>query len=177
MLWRGVLLLSWSRTQGPISQSSCEAELVAMSTATSEARFLQNILAEVDEPVSLELVSDSLSSLHHTMRRGVGRIKHLELRYLCLQEEVRQNRLRLRHVSSAANAADVLTKAVSRAQLEVHLSTFGLCRGGSEQVVAVICRREVEAPRCCGRPMALILLPSGLVSWQCARNPVHLTHG
>ena len=68
---------------------------MAMSMGTTEARFLQHVLQEIGEEVTLELASDSLSSLHHTMRRGVGRIKHLELRYLWLQEEMREGRLQL----------------------------------------------------------------------------------
>ena len=82
--------------------------------------------------------------------------------------------MQLCHLPSAANPADVLTKAVPWPRLELHLLSFGLRQNKSEQVVTVICHVDVDVPRCCDRPMALMVLPTGFVSWQCARDEAHL---
>ena len=52
--------------------------------------------------------------------------KHVELRYLYVQELVQSGLIRLRKVLGTLNPADILTKYVSKDTLYRHLGTFGL---------------------------------------------------
>ena len=56
------------------------------------------------------------------VRRGVGRVRHLETRYLWIQEIVAARSVRLEKVASALNVANALTKYVSAKEIQrVHV--------------------------------------------------------
>ena len=52
--------------------------------------------------------------------------KHVDLRYLYVQELVQAGLIRTRKVLGTLNAADILTKYVGKDTLYRHLDTFGL---------------------------------------------------
>ena len=54
-------------------------------------------------------------------RIGLGRVRHLEVRFLWLQEAVAKNKLELRKVLGKINPADLLTKILSLADVQGHL--------------------------------------------------------
>jgi hypothetical protein len=51
-------------------------------------------------------------------RTGVGRVKHLDVRFLLVQLLLRQKQFEIRRVPGTANPSDLLTKNVSREVLE-----------------------------------------------------------
>ena len=67
------------------------------------------------------------SSAAHAMgsRRGVGKVRHIETRYLWLQEVVGRGRLRLMKIPRAINCADVLTKHVGIGDIEKFGDVYG----------------------------------------------------
>ena len=179
--WCGVLLAHWSRTQAVVAQSSCEAELLSMAEGGREGRFVQTVLKEIgDVESSLELYTDSASSAAVTMKRGMGRMKHLELRALYLQDEVRAGRLRVLHIGTNDNPADLLTKPLKAERIKWLMGAFGLRDRtpephiDEEQLIAAVARpeaREVRrpllGPRHCRVPMELMIV-DGRCYWQCA---------
>ena len=126
MRLEGFELYHWARTQPVIAQSSCEAALLALNTGASEGRLVQSIMMELDMPVQLGLLTDSSSAKAVTLRRGPGRMRHIEIRQLWLQEECRQHRLTIERVSTRENDADMFTKAVCAARLRELCSMLGL---------------------------------------------------
>ena len=59
-------------------------------------------------------------------RFGASRkTKHVELRYLYVQEPVASGMVRIRKVLGTLNPADILTKYITKDTLHRHLSTFG----------------------------------------------------
>ena len=56
-------------------------------------------------------------------------MKHVEIRLLAIQDWREQGRLRTAKVASAGNVADVLTKFLPRAALELACPALGLCSG------------------------------------------------
>jgi hypothetical protein len=123
----GCCVLSWSRTQSAYALSSCEAELYAMGSAAAEALGAQAFLVEqnlVREPPVV--AGDSSSALQLAGRRGQGRLKHVEVRLLALQQWCQEGRLRLRKVASADNEADLMTKHVPRATWKWLAGRIGL---------------------------------------------------
>jgi hypothetical protein len=126
-LWlQGFSLAHWSRTQAVIAQSSCEAELMGLNTGAVEAKLLQTLLGEMGLTVPIVLYSDSTSGVATTARLGPGRMRHLAVKELWLQEEVHERRLSIQRVSSVDNIADVLTKALPRRRYEMMKRRFGL---------------------------------------------------
>ena len=126
----------WSRTQAVIALSTCEAELLAISTGAIEGRHIQNVLAELSREVTIRIYSDSSSARAVVMRRGPGRLRHMEIRHLWLQDEMRAKRMKMRAVPTADNPADMMTKALGRKSLELQSARAGrlLCNSLVRQV-------------------------------------------
>eukprot|EP00972_Heterocapsa_arctica_P083682 12331595-Heterocapsa_arctica.AAC.1 len=55
VLFLGVLLMSYSRTQPVIALSTCEAELLAIATPASEGLFVLHILSEAHIRAHLQI--------------------------------------------------------------------------------------------------------------------------
>ena len=127
LLLAGAVVLTFSRTQASRALSSCEAELYGMGSTSAEAMHLAAFLTEqvwCDEPPLV--FSDSSSALTLTGRRGQGRLKHVEVRLLAIQDWREQKRITAAKVGTEENIADVLTKYVSRSILETLLPLLGL---------------------------------------------------
>ena len=80
------LLTQWSRTQHVISLSSAEAELHALCTCATEGLALRNICVEMGLEVYFELLTDSSAAKGIVMRQGAGKVKHLDIKSLWIQE-------------------------------------------------------------------------------------------
>ena len=110
--------MSFSRTQATVALSSCEAELYAATAAISEDLFLgrlcEFLVAEMKdgpaEHVNMRLFSDSSAAIGTIQRRGVGRMKHIEIRHLFLQELLRKKILTVSKIGTKQNPADLGTK-------------------------------------------------------------------
>lgn len=114
----GNLILSMCKTQATVSLSSCEGELMAMTHMTAEAimigsvcRFLLNISdCLTSQEFDFAVYTDSSSAKSIGQRRGVGRLKHLDIRLLWIQRFVKQRFLRLKKIHTVDNVADLNTK-------------------------------------------------------------------
>ena len=58
--------------------------------------------------------TDSTAGKSVVSRRGLGKMRHVELKYLCVQEIVKQRRLNVRKKDGVGNIADHLAKAKER---------------------------------------------------------------
>ena len=131
IFFRGVLLLSMSRTQGRLALSSAEAELEAMVTGTQEAEFVTTLMQEIEvtkQKPMIVLHGDSNAALGIAARIGLGRLKHVELRLLWLQDEVRAGTVRMVKEVTELIEADLLTKFLNRARHEMLCQRVGLIR-------------------------------------------------
>ena len=72
-----------------------------------------------------EIHSDSSAALSFSSRRGLGTMRHIETRYLWLQDRIQRGHLTVHKVHTSKNVADFLTKAVSGSVLDEHLATLG----------------------------------------------------
>ena len=115
----GVPVYAHARQQSIIATSSAEAECYAMSGAAVELFGIDSILKELGVRHRVVLRSDSSSGRSLANRRGLGRMKHIDVKCLWLQECVAQQKLVLQPVKSEDNPADVGTKHVSAGRLHV----------------------------------------------------------
>ena len=100
----GALASSYSRTQAVVAQSSCESELHGLGSAATEALWVAGLLKEAfGVDVVPTIWGDSTSALSLASRAGMGRLKHVEIRLLAIQDWVRQRRLRLAKVDTVNN--------------------------------------------------------------------------
>ena len=119
-------LLFYSRTQSVIALSSGEAELLALTSGLQEAKGVHTLLTELGLPLRIVAHTDSSAAIGIATRRGLGKLKHIELRQLWIQQETEARRVMIKKVSGLENVADLGTKHLSPAQLEKCCVMLGL---------------------------------------------------
>ena len=90
-----------------------EAELYAIGQGTSEALFVKNLIieAKLAKSVNVTVHPDSTGGKSMATRFGTSKkTKHVELKFLYVQELVAKGNLRLRKVGTKVNCADVFAK-------------------------------------------------------------------
>ena len=125
----GANLVSHSRTQQTVALSSGEAELYAIGSGAAEALFARSLVMEARlfEKANITIFTDSTAGKSMAGRFGTSRkTKHVDLRFLYVQELVQTGMVKLRKVLGTLNPADIMTKYVGRDVLQRHLPTFGL---------------------------------------------------
>jgi len=125
----GVSISALSRTQQTLALSSGEAELYALGLGVSEALFIKSLVLEAQfaKTCHITLYTDSTAGKSMSNRWGTTRkTKHIELRFLFVQELITSGVVVVKKVLGTLNPADILTKYVSREILERHLSSAGV---------------------------------------------------
>ena len=128
----GHLLHHWSKTQATVALSSGEAELNSALKGASEGLGLKTMLDEMGNTTELVLLGDSTASRGILLREGVGRIKHLSVKQLWVQERIAAEELEVRQIPRAENVSDALTHHWT-SESATHYGTMNLrrCKGDS----------------------------------------------
>ena len=127
----GHVIKSYARQQKTVALSSAEAELHAMVAASAETIGLINLCKDMGLKLEGEVYADSSAAIGIAQRNGCGKVRHLRVQALWVQEVRSTGRLGYRKVLGSRNPADVLTKHVPAELLDAHLRTIGLeVRGG-----------------------------------------------
>jgi len=130
----GTGAISWrSKLQPIVALSTTEAEYIAAVEAGKEVVWLRNILGELGykftSPSTLNCDNQSAISVaknpeHH------GRMKHLDLRFYWLRDTVENGMITPKFIPTADMPADLLTKPLPRAKVEICRKLMGLERCG-----------------------------------------------
>ena len=106
--------------QRTVSLSSAESELNAVVDTTKEVMALQDIIAELREFLrkgaqeDVRVMVDNTATIQMLKNpMHYGRAKHIQVRYHFMRDMITQGHLRLQHVASTANVADIFTKPLS----------------------------------------------------------------
>ena len=121
-------LRTWSSTQGAIALSSAEAEFYALVDAVLRAKWALSVLSELGVPVSAvaEAWTDSSAAKSFVSKRGLGKMRHLELRDLWLQREVGNGKVVVQKAAGERNPADAMTKFLSWQELQNKLQRLSI---------------------------------------------------
>ena len=92
--------------------------------------LLENLGREM-KPV---LAIDAKATEHILHRQGIGRVKHIDVAYLWMQDDIGSKMLRVRRVKSEESVADVGTKPISKAVIAKHCLTLGYVNMAEENV-------------------------------------------
>ena len=104
---------TWSKDQGLIATSSGEAELYAANYGAAQGLGLKTTLSDWGMPMELVIEVDANATIGMLHRQGIGRLRHIEVQDLWLQQEVKKGRVRLRKVAGWKNTADLGTKPLA----------------------------------------------------------------
>ena len=115
---RGVhLLKTWSSTQKNITLSSGEAELVAAVKAAAESIGVCRMAHDWGDQSECTLHVDSSAAIGMVHRRGSGKLRHIKIGQLWIQERVEEGEISVKKVPGEHNSADLLTKHVAEKRL------------------------------------------------------------
>ena len=123
------LVKAWSRTQDAITLSSAEAELVALGKLAMEILGVRSMCEEweMSQPSQVsDLFADASAALSIAKRQGAGKMRHINVKSLWLQEKAVQLLLRYNKVKGEDNPADGLTKHVRQELIEKYLQIENL---------------------------------------------------
>ncbi|CAK0809617.1 unnamed protein product, partial [Prorocentrum cordatum] len=115
-----------SNLQSTVSLSSGESEYYALVKGGSVGLGLHSLFADWGLDLKVELASDSSAARGHVQRRGLGKMRHVQSRYLWIQERVGKGDLSIAAVPGKNNVADVLTKSVGGSLLRRHMATLNI---------------------------------------------------
>ena len=121
----GTCVKSWSRSQKSRALSSGEAEYYAMVGGAAEALGFQALAADLGWKMGVRVWTDSKAGKGMASRRGLGKTRHVEVKYLWLQQAVKKKRLTLWKIWGKANPADHLTKAQNKQEFVGVLKNIG----------------------------------------------------
>ena len=126
-------LKAYTRKQKIIARSSAEAELYAAALGASEVKGIVSLLRDLGYEKRPVLAIDAKATKNILHRQGIGKLKHTDVAYLWIQDEVRSRRLKVRRVKSEDNIADLGTKPLSKAVIAKHCLTLGYVNMSQER--------------------------------------------
>ena len=106
-----------SNIQSTVALSTGESEYYALVKGGSVGLGLQSLCADLGLDLGVTTEGDSNAAKGTVNRVGLGKARHIQTRYLWLQERVAEGHLKVHHVPGLKNKADVLTKSVPGVQL------------------------------------------------------------
>ena len=80
--------------------------------------------------------SDASATLGIVNRQGLGKLRHVKVQYLWLQEKVRDKSLVVTKVAGPDNAADLMTRYLPAVDMEKHLEYLGIDRRDNRATAA-----------------------------------------
>ena len=112
---------SWSSTQANIALSSGEAEYYGLVKGSSVAVGIRSMLKEFGVDMRIRVSADASAAKGIASRRGLGKIRHIEVNQLWVQDKVANGEIEIRKVDGKVNIADALTKDVNSEDIRVHM--------------------------------------------------------
>ena len=121
----GVGVKHWSSTQKARALSSGEAEYYATVTGCAEGLGMQSLVEDLGWTAEIWLWTDSSAAKAIGNRRGLGKLRHVELKWRWVQDIVKEGRVKLKTVKGNEHVADHLTKPKSKTEVEELLRKVG----------------------------------------------------
>ena len=118
---------------------------------------MKSLIQDLGFTVKVKVHSDACAAIGMARRRGLGRVRHLDVEDLWVQTKVRDGHIDLLKVKGSENPADILTKYVSAEILKQMLERINLkfLDGRSpaapelppESMAVILAREEARAAR------------------------------
>jgi hypothetical protein len=115
----------WSSTQGSVALSVGEAEYYALIKAVAEGLGIVALGRDLGFEFKLRIWVDSNTAKAIVSRLGLGKLRHMEVRYLWAQASHKAKLFEVRKIAGTRNPADVLTKAMSAGDMIDKLEAVG----------------------------------------------------
>ena len=120
-------LKTYAKTQATVAKSSGESELYGVVRASTDGLGILTLLADfgaTDYQASVGM--DASAAIGIVQRSGLGKLRHVEVDVLWLQEQQARRLLPIRKVPGTANPADMGTKNLAVALMDKYLDQLNL---------------------------------------------------
>ena len=114
----GHLIESSTRTHQVVFLSTAESKFSGIVRGAASGIHLREAFTRLGFTVQLRVLSDSSAARAMTARTGSGRVKHVETRYLCLQDRVRKKQFSVGCIDTSHNTTDLGSKFYSGERLQ-----------------------------------------------------------
>ena len=101
---------AWSSNQAVIALSSGEAEFYGIVKGATNALGIVGIMKDFGVEMSVSISTDSSAAKGIANRRGLGKLRHIELSELWVQDLVAKGRIVIYKINGTDNSGDSLTK-------------------------------------------------------------------
>lgn len=120
VMWGSHLIKHGSTVQSTVSLSSGESEYYALLRASAHALGIKAMLSDWNYGVECEIHMrcDSSAARGISARQGLGKVRHIDVRFLWLQQAVQEGRLKVLSVPTSENVSDTFTKALVHVDAE-----------------------------------------------------------
>ena len=113
---------TWSKTQALVAKSSGEAELYAVVKGAAEALGMVTLARDLGRKVGVQLHIDALAAKGMIERKGLSKVRHLDVNVLWLQEQCARKILPVTKVPGEDNMADLMTKHLGAAKIKKNVA-------------------------------------------------------
>ena len=122
----GHCLKTWSRTQAIVAKSSAEAELYGVVKGAAEGMGMATLIGDLGDKVGIQMHLDAAAAKGIIERRGLSKIRHLDVNILWLQEVCARKVVPLKKVPGVDNPADLTTKHLQSALIEKNVKKMNM---------------------------------------------------
>ena len=123
----GHVVKTWAQTQSVFALLSGEAEYYGMVKGASYFLGIRSLASDLGmewgQP-AIEIFTDSSAARGIAIRRGLGKVRHIAVCQLWLQDKVNEGEIRVSKMKGTDNQSDILTKHVTASTLERHLESM-----------------------------------------------------
>ena len=100
--------------------------MAAIVRATSEGLGMIAIMEEFQIECDLTVKSDAIAAIGIVKRQGLGRVRHLAVADLWVQQRAKAGEVNYCKLDGKKNTSDIMTKAVDGDLIKRHMQTLGL---------------------------------------------------
>ena len=122
----GHCIKAWSKTQAVVAKSSAESELYAAVRACVEGLGYHTLCADIGDEVAVRTHLDASAAIGIVERRGLARVRHIDVDVLWIQEQQARRLLLIQKISGSQNPVGLMTKHVAGAKILKYLALMGL---------------------------------------------------
>ena len=127
----GVILIGshfikgWSRTQNHVTMSSAEADVSALVKCTAECMGVQSMYKDWGTDMKGTLYVDSSAALAIAKRKGAGKLRHMNVSALWIQDVQDRDGATYMKVLGTANPAYLMTRYLTREKVDNAIDEMG----------------------------------------------------
>ena len=136
IILNGVGVVVTSTSQPTVADSTVSAEVRALCSVAKGVCWIRSLLDWFGYPQVLpsSIWCDNFGAVRN-VEDGAKRhkTKHMDVQYMFIRDLVKQGLITVRHIGTDKMVADVLTKGLPRAKLELFSEALGLFKGSVEE--------------------------------------------